>query len=68
MAEPQRKPWTWDAYLDWKGKQPIRYELVDGQVYAIVGTTLAHDVVATTCGVSWRRNCAVAGAAPAGQT
>jgi Uma2 family endonuclease len=46
MAEPQRKPWTWDAYLDWEGKQPIRYELVDGQVYAMGGGTLAHDVIA----------------------
>ena len=46
MAEPQRKPWTWDAYLDWEGKQPIRYELVDGEVYAMGGGTLAHDVIA----------------------
>jgi Uma2 family endonuclease len=46
MAEPPRKPWTWDAYLDWVGKQPIRYELVDGQVYAMGGGTLAHDVIA----------------------
>jgi Uma2 family endonuclease len=46
MAEPQRKPWTWDSYLDWEGKQPIRYELVDGQVYAMGGGTLAHDVIA----------------------
>ena len=46
MAEPPRKSWTWDAYLDWEGKQPIRYELVDGQVYAMGGGTLAHDVIA----------------------
>jgi Uma2 family endonuclease len=46
MPEPQRKPWTWDAYLDWEGKQPSRYELVDGQVYAWGGGTLAHDVIA----------------------
>ena len=46
MAVPPRKPWTWGAYLDWEGKQPIRYELVDGQVYAMGGGTLAHDVIA----------------------
>jgi Uma2 family endonuclease len=43
MAEPQRKPLTWDAYLDWEGRQPLRYELIDGQVYAMGGGTLAHD-------------------------
>lgn len=46
MAEPQRKPWTWDAYVDWESGQPIRYELVDGQVHAMGGGTLAHDVIA----------------------
>jgi Uma2 family endonuclease len=46
MAEPQRNPWTWDAYLDWESRQPIRHELVDGQVYAMGGGTLAHDVIA----------------------
>jgi Uma2 family endonuclease len=46
MAEPQRKPWTWDSYLDWEAAQPVRYELVDGEVYAMGGGTLAHDVIA----------------------
>jgi Uma2 family endonuclease len=46
MAEPPRKSWTWDAYLAWEDKQPIRYELVDGQVFAMGGGTLAHDVIA----------------------
>ncbi len=46
MPEPQQQSWTWDAYLGWEGKQPIRYELVDGQVFAMGGGTLAHDVIA----------------------
>jgi Uma2 family endonuclease len=46
MAEPQRKPWTWDAYLDWEAKQPVRYELVGGEVRAMDGGTLAHDAIA----------------------
>ena len=46
MAELQRKPWTWDAYIDWEARQPFRYELVDGQVHAMGGGTLAHDTIA----------------------
>jgi Uma2 family endonuclease len=37
--------WTWAAYLDWEARQPIRYELVDGQVYAMGGGTAAHDTI-----------------------
>ena len=37
--------WTWETYLDWEARQPIRYELVDGQVYAIGGGTAEHDTI-----------------------
>jgi Uma2 family endonuclease len=37
--------WTWEAYLVWEGRQPIRYELVDGQVYAMGGGTAEHDTI-----------------------
>jgi Uma2 family endonuclease len=37
--------WTWEAYLEWEARQPIRYELVDGQVYAMGGGTLEHDTI-----------------------
>jgi Uma2 family endonuclease len=46
MSEPQRTPWTWDAYLDWEARQPVRYELVNGEVHAMAGGTLAHDTIA----------------------
>ena len=36
---------TWDAYLDWEARQPIRYELVDGQIYAMGGGTAEHDTI-----------------------
>ncbi|HEX3996327.1 MAG TPA: Uma2 family endonuclease, partial [Acetobacteraceae bacterium] len=36
---------TWEAYLDWEARQPIRYELVDGQVYAMGGGTAEHDTI-----------------------
>lgn len=46
MSEPQRKPWTWDTFIAWEARQPVRYELVDGDVRAMGGGTLAHDVIA----------------------
>lgn len=39
------KHWTWDEYLDWEQRQPWKHELVDGQVYAMVGSTSRHDVI-----------------------
>lgn len=42
----QQTPWTWEAYLEWEAGQPIRYELVDGQIYAMGGGTLRHDTIA----------------------
>ncbi|HTW71578.1 MAG TPA: Uma2 family endonuclease [Acetobacteraceae bacterium] len=43
-ARPEQR-WTWDAYLDWEAREPIRYELVDGQVYAMGGGTAKHDII-----------------------
>jgi len=46
MSEARRQTsWTWETYLDWEARQPIRYELVDGQVYAMGGGTSEHDTV-----------------------
>ncbi len=46
MSEATQQPeWTWEAYLDWDARQPIRYELVDGQVYAMGGGTAEHDTI-----------------------
>jgi Uma2 family endonuclease len=47
MSEARRPLiWTWEAYLDWEARQPIRYEFVDGQVYAMGGGTAEHDTIA----------------------
>jgi Uma2 family endonuclease len=46
MSEaPLQDLWTWEAYLEWEAAQPVRHELVDGQVYAMVGGTAAHDII-----------------------
>ncbi len=42
----QRTIWTWDAYLEWEVQQPVRYELVDGQVHAMGGGPAEHDTIA----------------------
>ena len=41
----QQTTWTWDAYLAWEPRQPLRYELVDGHVYAMGGGTAEHDTI-----------------------
>jgi|HubBroStandDraft_4_1064222.scaffolds.fasta_scaffold49395_1 Uma2 family endonuclease len=46
MSEAKQRPsWTWESYLEWEARQPIRYELVDGQVYATGGGTAEHDTI-----------------------
>jgi Uma2 family endonuclease len=47
MPEARREvPWTREAYLEWEARQELRYELVDGQVYAMGGGTADHDTIA----------------------
>jgi Uma2 family endonuclease len=41
----QRTSWTWETYLEWEARQPIRYELVNGHVYAMGGGTAEHDII-----------------------
>ncbi len=46
MSEARRPAaWTWEAYLEWEAHQPVRYELVDGKVYAMGGGTVDHDTI-----------------------
>jgi Uma2 family endonuclease len=46
MSTALVKLWTWDAYLAWESQQERRHELVDGQVYAMVGGSMGHDLIA----------------------
>ena len=43
---PER--WSWEAYLEWEARQERRHELVDGEVRAMTGGTVAHDAIANT--------------------
>ncbi len=38
--------WTWDACIEWKARQQLRHEFVDGAPRAMTGGTAAHDMVA----------------------
>ncbi len=39
----------------WEARQELRYELVDGQVYAMGGVTLAHDLIEVNLHTEHRR-------------
>jgi Uma2 family endonuclease len=46
MSEARRPTrWTWETYLDREARQPVRHELVDGQVHAPGGGTAEHDTI-----------------------
>lgn len=40
-----RKHWTWDEYLGWEQSQDRKHELVDGEVFAMVGGTTRDDAI-----------------------
>ncbi|EKQ67677.1 hypothetical protein OsccyDRAFT_3961 [Leptolyngbyaceae cyanobacterium JSC-12] len=46
IANAQPKGLTPDEYLAWEAQQPIKYEYMDGEVYAMTGGTLPHNDIA----------------------
>lgn len=45
VATPQPRM-TVEAYLDWEPTQELRYEYVDGEIFAMTGGTLPHNDIA----------------------
>ncbi|NEQ35811.1 MAG: Uma2 family endonuclease [Okeania sp. SIO3I5] len=43
VAIPKPVPMTPQEYLDWEEKQPIKYEYMNGQVFAMTGGTIPHN-------------------------
>ena len=41
----QRETWSWERYLEWEARQPVRHELVDGELHAMGGGTAEHDTI-----------------------
>jgi Uma2 family endonuclease len=46
VANLQSPRFSPEEYLDWEEQQPIRYEYVDGEVYAMTGGTIPHSGIA----------------------
>ncbi|MFH7030051.1 MAG: Uma2 family endonuclease [Heteroscytonema crispum UTEX LB 1556] len=46
VANPQFKPMTPQEYLEWEPTQEIRYEYIDGEVFAMTGGTKPHNRIA----------------------
>jgi Uma2 family endonuclease len=58
-----------NEYFEWEAQQEIRYEYINGDVFAMAGGTIAHSMVATNLipliRPHWRgRNCQVLGFDP----
>lgn len=45
MAETKRRLMSWPEYLAWEATQPVKFELVDGEVRAMTGGTREHDTI-----------------------
>lgn len=46
IAQLQIQPMTPQEYLEWEEKQPLKYEYINGKVYAMTGGTLSHNSIA----------------------
>lgn len=45
IAEPQFNRMTPQEYLDWEATQELKHEYVDGEVFAMTGGTIPHNLV-----------------------
>ncbi len=46
IAQPQPQLMTPQEYLAWEERQPIKYEYIDGEIFAMTGGTLSHNSIA----------------------
>ncbi|MGH8001796.1 MAG: Uma2 family endonuclease [Brasilonema sp.] len=46
IAQPQPQLMTPQQYLEWEEQQPIKYEYINGEVFAMTGGTLPHNSIA----------------------
>ena len=46
IAQPQPQLMTPQEYLEWEDLQPIKYEYIDGEVFAMTGGILPHNSIA----------------------
>jgi Uma2 family endonuclease len=46
VASPDKKYISPHEYLEWEERQEIKYEYIDGEVFAITGVTIPHNTIA----------------------
>lgn len=46
IAEPQFNTMTPQQYLDWEATQDVKYAYIDGEVFAMTGGTIPHNLIA----------------------
>lgn len=46
IAYPQSQLMTPQEYLEWEEQQPIKYEYINGQIFAMTGGTIPHNDIA----------------------
>lgn len=46
IAEPNNGLMSPETYLEWEAQQPLKYEYIQGQAYAMTGGTLPHNDIA----------------------
>jgi Uma2 family endonuclease len=64
MALAHKSSMTLDEFLAWENEQELRHEFVDGEIYAMVGGTRAHNIIALNLAFMlrnqlWPRGCEV---------
>lgn len=56
VAVPKPAPMTPQEYLDWEEKQPIKYEYMNGQVFAMTGGTIPHNDISVNLTVALKNH------------
>ena len=56
VAVPKPAPMTPKEYLDWEEKQPIKYEYMNGQVFAMTGGTIPHNEISVNLAVALKNH------------
>jgi Uma2 family endonuclease len=46
IADPRSSYLTPSEYLEWEEQQPLKYGYIDGEVYAMTGGTIPHNIIA----------------------
>ncbi|NET43095.1 Uma2 family endonuclease [Okeania sp. SIO2B3] len=46
IAVPKPEKMTPQEYFDWEEKQPIKYEYINGRIFAMTGGTIPHNEIA----------------------